>query len=445
MNKLLVVFSDSLIIGYILIPSLFFSYLFLNHLDVTYFIMPFILFYSLSKSGVFLLRGLGIVNNFFRIILIGMFSALLGSFLMILNRCFLNYYFLYDICAILIGLGLSCYPATYLTIKDILIKQNKWPLNNSLLLALPLDFIFILCSRLLIKNYYNYFLIIFFIYLIVILISLFKLKTIFKIEGSQATFIKNTQEYINTLVFILVFLLSLLTRFIMQSPKNFIIPIIITIIIIIIFSLHYKKRKPKYFLPTLWFGGIQSYLIIYTIIFFTVIGNYQMINFAYLLFVAAILLAVSFNIVFNPNIKVKTCIMLIILSSFFILFKKTYLIGLFIVTFLGTIGSIQTQKYYLNDFKIITNEKRFMRYRFLNIGSIVMQALIIILLIILSSVFKYNRLIILINYALHHSDNSLSHIIYISIIINWILIIISGIILLKISKDYNYHNGLHKH
>ena len=435
MKKFFAIIGDSLIIGYLLIPNLLFSYLFYNHRGLNYYIMPFILFYALNKSGLFLLRGLGIINNFFKTVKLGLLSAILGTILMIINTASFDNYLIYDGCAILMGLGLSCYPATYLTIRDQLTIKQKWPLNNSLLLALPLAFLFIVTLKIFIRNYYSSLIWGFLIYLIIIFIFLYKLSIPYE-KNNKKIFIPHTDEPSNVIFFILVFLLAISTKFVIESPHTLLIFIIITVIISIIFFLHFYKDKPYYSLLTLWFGGIRSCLIVYTIINYTVIGQYSKANLAYILFVFSILLAISILKIFKLKINVQKCIIMIIFISILLLFKQTYLIGLCGITIFGTMGSVKNRKYYTNDSQIIKNEKRPLRYRYLNMGSIIMQAIVIIILVIVSAICNNNKFIVLNDYAFHNIGYFLYKTLNIAIIINWLVIILSGLGLLKFEAKY---------
>lgn len=106
---------ETLAEGVMTFPLCVFSALFVQHYGEVDYVMPFVLWYSFQRAGLFFMSCLGTVTNPYRICIREPVLTLIGCLCTLLGA---SHPLWWNVGAALVGLGLSGFPAMYRTVRD---------------------------------------------------------------------------------------------------------------------------------------------------------------------------------------------------------------------------------------------------------------------------------------------------------------------------------------
>ncbi|MDP4145814.1 MAG: hypothetical protein Q8936_15225 [Bacillota bacterium] len=300
MRKLTFV-AFSLAEGAVIIPNLIFVGLIYNHYGNYSYIFPFVLLYAFEKAGIFSIKGFGELLNPYPMVKRLMILTFVGSIFMMAG---IWSHILWDIGAILIGVGLSAYPALFRTIVDIQkelnISTDQKAVNKAYLFLL----VFIAVVISIRHTHYSLIFLLFFIYITLVCLYIWKLEIPDSLIN-QPIFRKkkNSKKYFTASLLILLFALGV--RFLKQTANVYFILLVFLVLCIFIFALNIPQKRSlnKSSLHTLLIGGIRNYLTIYSLIFFTAIGQSTKVMISYALITAGMFISMLFTQKLNNVLK----------------------------------------------------------------------------------------------------------------------------------------------
>lgn len=388
--KKLAFLAASLAEGAVIIPNLIFIGLIQNHYGNYYYIFPFVLLYAFEKAGIFFIKGFGEVLNPYLLLKRLMIPTFIGSIFMMAGT---RYHVLWDIGAILIGVGLSAYSALYRTIVDIQKELNIPTDKNTVAKAYLFLLVFIAVVISIRHTHYNIMFLLFFIYITIICVYIWKLEIPESMVGQQIfrKKKKSTKYFIHSL-FILIFVLSV--RFLKQTANiQFVFPIFI-MLCLLIFALNIPEKRSlnKSSLQILVIGGMRNYLTIYSLIFYTAIGETTKVMISYALIFVGMFISIICSKKINNIFKLKEPFNLYLLGSCFgmivMLVPYCYFIGIIISAFFVTAANKEVTQNIISKENIGIYEKRLVKEKFYGLGAVMQQAILLIVLLVVSFLLK---------------------------------------------------------
>ncbi len=115
--------------GAMTFPVYVFTALFYQHYGETSYIMPFILWYSFHRAGIFFLSCFGTVRNPYKICFFELLGACMGCMLLFFGQ---DHLWCYSAAAVLVGLGTSGYASMFRTARDEMQEKDLADLRGSL-------------------------------------------------------------------------------------------------------------------------------------------------------------------------------------------------------------------------------------------------------------------------------------------------------------------------
>ena len=389
-RTILAAFSEALAEGAVVLPNLMFIGLYYQHYGEIEHVLPFVLLYVSEKAGVFLLSGFGTLKNPRIIWLAGCILADLGFLLLVFGG---TSSMLWNVCAVLIGLGLANFPAMYKTTRDALSERKLWSSKLALILGLVVLEFFIISALLLRNNHMDA--------LVVLMTALMLLSTLHCVllhkhnpYRKEAVFEKNTLQPHQFVYGIIVLLFTFATRLYKQTAGEWLIVCIVAgLLALMIATILLRKRE---FRPwgyrSLWYGAVRNLAIIFSMIYFIAIGDRDELAIAYLM----IGLGVFFGSLVAPMLKKRIregfyepfCMIAACVSSCLMVLPPTvcYMVGTLLTVMFATMGSSASLNLFLKDERYVATERRLVRSRFFSTGALVWQSVMLIALFAISAI-----------------------------------------------------------
>lgn len=436
MKNLSVALGEALAEGAVIIPNVIFAGLIYQHNGNYQFLLPFVLLYSFEKAGVFAIQGFGTVKNPYKILECCLLTAITGIILCIFGT---YYHYLWEIGAILVGIGLSNYTALFRTIRDILKNAGNWNYENALIKGYFILAVIMGFSIFLRHISINIIFIVFLVILLNILIFIHKLDSNSEM-GFQPLFEKQNCAWLNFLPALGMLIFTFFTRTLKQtSDIRYILYVGFGFCILILIGAFLKKLSfHLHSIQTLWFGAVRNFLIIYSLIYFIAVDKSYMVGFSYAMIAIGIMLSITIkrkikllSLKINPEI---ICIGASMISLILLFSSYTYLLGImFCCAFVATGNSFVLQKF-IEDNTFPMLERRIIRSKFYGLGAIIQQAILLSILIVVSWIKNQNGSIALRAYALSNGTIALqSTFLYVKIICI-LFIILSGVYLMYYTR-----------
>ncbi len=376
-------FSEALAEGAVMLPNLMFVGLYYEHYGQIEFVMPFVLLYAFEKAGPFLLSGFGKLKNPYMVWLSGNILALLGCILMLCGE--FNHFF-WNLGAVVIGLGLSCFAPCYRTTRDALREKKIWSVGLSLYigyLILGIYLIIVMSFR-----YVNMIAVISAIFFLVLL-STVQCMLLYKHNPYKdiPVWENKTVRWDQFLLALIILLFTYVIRLYKQTASLGLVLWIIMGMILLVLTVLFTRKNPYrgHSLRTLWYGAERNFVTIFSLIYFMAIGEYGKVTIAYLM----IGVGVSLSKVVSPIMKKKIpqekfesiCIILASVFSCLMLIPNTisYMVGVMLTVVFVAIGNSSSIAEYLKDERFSFEERRLVRSRFYGLGAVVEQAVMMML------------------------------------------------------------------
>ncbi len=433
MKNASIALGEALAEGAVIIPNVIFAGLIYDHYGNYYFLLPFVLLYSYEKAGTFAIQGFGNIKNPYRILECGLLTAILGTFLCIFGNL---YHLLWEIGAILIGVGLSNYTALFRTIRDILKEKGEWNYGKSLTNGYFILGIIMTCSILFRHTLISMVFIVFFIILLIVYVQVHKLKSDSGI-GSMPLFEKTKHAWINFLPAVGMLIVTFFTRLLKQtSDIDYILFMGLALCIFVLIGASLKKLTFRlHSIQTLWFGAIRNFLIIFSLMHFIAVDKSYMVGLSYFMIVLGIMLSMIMKKKlksFLPNSSIETVSFLgSMISLILLLSSHTYLGGIMLCCAFVAIGNSLALQKFTEDTSLPILERRIVRSKFYGLGAVIQQMILLSVLIVVSWIKNQDSSIALKAYSFSIGIDTLQSTFFYTKLICIILIWISGVFLIR--------------
>ena len=277
-TKLELAVISSLSESYTLLPFMIFSSLLAAEASTVNFFVPVVILYSIERACIIGLRGFGEIKNPYRIMKGGICMALFGAVFMLLSYLYKP---LLVPSALLIGVGLSPLRAMFTPLFASLIEEDS-SLKKSKSLGLVLYFVIMSVALVLGKSRVPVVPILFFIYISYILWILLKIDGDRLFDGKKAF----DGEKKNP-VFFLFSILALLSLLILRQYQASGVSVLmwltpVAVMIFIVVELYRHRQYKDYTFQTYWVGGMKSFIMLYSLVYHTSVGNTSMAMMVYL-------------------------------------------------------------------------------------------------------------------------------------------------------------------
>lgn len=432
-KKTAVALGEALAEGAVIIPNIIFSGLLFQHYGQYRFLLPFVLLYSFEKAGPFLLRGFGKLNNPYKVLRYGLLLAILGCCFCLLGEL---HFIFWEIGAVLTGLGLSNYNATFKTIKSLLKEDDQWKEKGSLTkgyIILGIMIVSLLWLR------HAAITVVFALFCFVLLILYFFIHQLEEEQAwqAQATFERVEKSWLHFLPAAGMLLLSFFTRLLKQTADaDYILFIGLALCLFLIVGLFFiPLRFSLKALSTLWFGAARNFLVIYSLIYFIAIDKLYMVGVSYVMIVLSLFLSMLIRSRFKVAIDNRHLLVIYlissIISSLLLLSPTTYFIGILLTcAFIAAGNNLVLQKY-TKDETLPALERRIVRSQFYGLGAIIQQVVLLSTLIAVSWFNGHNSA--LSAYSLSNNISNIEASFFYTKLICLVFIGLTGIILIRLT------------
>lgn len=390
---------------------LLYSSLITGHYGSIIYVLPFIIAYALSKSSLVLFEQIDIVHTPFKALIILSLALLLGSFLGLFHN-----HIAYILSSILIGVAAYSYSSIFNTCKSILLQKNKWPFEksglHSIYWIILLLIIFLITMQISPSASFG-------VFLILSLISLLFSIQLYNIDDTNCFSIsKNKPDHRNILLNCIIFFSFI---FCIVSLREFSSSLILlaSFIILLMFVNHLIKNQSikHYRKITMFVGAIQTYLILFHIIQYTLEKNKLLLISTYILILACLIVAIFLT----SKISFNNLILILIIGITISLIPYGNLIGLILSLFSISCINNQLNIAYQKD---IGNFFRMKKTKDFSFGGLIAQLGLLITKIVIS-IIKFGNLSLLNDYIFRIKHLNINNIFYfINIIFTTVFIII---------------------
>ena len=432
-NKLQLSVLSSLSESYTILPFMIYSALITGSSNIVNFFLPVVVIYSIERACLIGLRGFGEITNPFRILKTGTMIALLGAFMMVFS---FFYQPLLMWSALLIGVGLAPYRAMFIPLFASLIEREPL-LKKSKGIGTIIYLIVMIIVLAFSKLQYPIVPILFLIYIAytfwilthIDCDNLFKCNKAFDVSK-------------NNPIFFLFAILALLTLFILRQYKESSVSILIwlTPLMLIAFILVEISRRRNYMIfsyQTYWLGALKSYLMLFSLIYHSSIGNTSMAMSIYLAISVSSIVSIPIKKILakytSKNSTTNISILLCALLSFLLVVpsKVVNLIGLTLAEAFSNIVSSRIEGMYSTDERHVKLERPLVRIRLQTAGSIISQLVMFFTIYLLGEIGVHHNL--LEAYAAGNPDSSITLLLNITGLICSFILLISAILIIALA------------
>ena len=370
--------------GSVLLPNLIFAGLIYQHYRQMDYLMPFVLLYTFEKAGMFFLHGWGRINNPYTILMVGLMVATGGSICTVFGKIEPG---LWEIGAILIGVGLSAYTPMYLTLRDKMISNESWGLKNEIISGYAGLLLLILLIFGVRHTAIQWAFVTFFTLLVSVTAFVWTLRKR-QPYGKNPPFQSGTFSASNIVLGIVAFLLTLFIRVYKQtSDIRYIVVMFLSYFLLFAVS-EFQRKKPYriHSLRTMWYGSIRNFVTIFSLIFFTAVGRASNVTVAYIMIgfgvAAATVCANKLQRLCVRYDYEKVCVAVVCGSLLLLIvpIDAVYMVGVFLTCMFVACGNRAATKVYLSDIRFRTEDVRLVRAKFYGMGAVFQQGIMLLVL-----------------------------------------------------------------
>ena len=374
-TKLELAVISSLSESYTLLPFMIFSSLLAAEASTVNFFVPVVILYSIERACIIGLRGFGEIKNPYRIMKGGIYMALFGAVFMLLSYLYKP---LLVPSALLIGVGLSPLRAMFTPLFASLIEEDP-SMKKSKSLGLVLYFVIMSVALVLGKSRVPVVPILFFIYISCILWILLKIDGDRLFEGKKAF----DGEKKNP-VFFLFSILALLSLLILRQYQASGVSVLMwltpmAVMVFIVVELYRHRQYKDYTFHTYWVGGMKSFVMLYSLVYHTSVGNTSMAMMVYLAIAFSGIVSDVVRKIMSKKVKENELSNLcLILSSLFVFLltlpsKALNIVGIILSSTFANIVVSLVNVNYMKDQRYKTEERALVKTRLQTAGSIMEQ------------------------------------------------------------------------
>ena len=384
LSTVLASFSEALAEGAVMLPNLMFVGLYAQHDGELGYVLPFVLLYAFQKAGAFLLGGFGRLKNPRLVWLWGNCLAAAGCVAMFFGERSRS---LWDIGAVMIGLGLSGHTAMYRTTRDAIREKGLWHPRASLLLGYLLLGGSMLLMLLMRKSRMDWVIGRLLMLILVSTLHCILLSGQSPYRGAPA-YEKNTVRPDQFAYAVIVLLFTVVIRLFKQTASAWLISGVALGLLLALLAAMLLRRKGfrPWSLRTLWYGAERNFVTVYSLICFLAKGEPGKVTVAYLMIGAGVALSKAAAAPLRKRVPeavferfcmaaacAASCLMLVPLTA-------CYMAGVLLTVLFVSMGNAASLKAYLVDERFPATERRLVRARFYGLGAVVEQAVMLIAL-----------------------------------------------------------------
>lgn len=435
MNKLYYFWGECLAEGSVIIPNIIFSSLIHYRYGNNMIFLPFILMYSFQKAGTFAIQWFGEITNPYPILKYGLYCSLLGS----LICCFGNKYpICWSIGGVLVGIGLSNYASLFRSLRDMLSEQGHYAKNLNLFGGY-----FILVGSICFVSFYSILAYnVIGIFVVFLFMQLAALKGIFTFPlwndalRKKDIFQKKQKRWLEILPFICILFVTFFIRLLKQTshPKNLIYSSLF-LCVLILYGIFIKKKEWKYYsIDTIWLGFVRNFIVIYSLIYFSVLGNISMVGLTYIMLALGIVTSIWIRSSLRQNRSTKkreniyTAGICVGLLCF--LYHPLYFISVYVTALSLSMKNSILLTAFLENPDIPYFERRIVRLKSYNLGAVLQQIVLLTVLLSVSQVLRADQCVVLQSYATFSHSTAFEQIFFDTKLICILLIIFIGMALM---------------
>lgn len=385
-----------------MIPLLIYLDSFSAHQGAFLYVLPFVLFYSFNKTGVFILEAFGTLNNTYRIARLSALCVIFGCALSVFGELDLVFS---DLGASLVGLGTGVFTPMYHTFKEMLKKAGAWAYGRTEVVG-ELIMIAVVVALFLSRGHVGA--VVIAAYMLMCVASLLALRGLPVPEAKMNAplFVPSTHDYRKLIPAALFFAIIFFVRLFKQtaSSMDILAILVATTLVTLVVVLRRTYAAPQIFeYHGVFYSEIIIFAILYELILLIVSGRFTELLVAFVLFLSGSFLAMLIGGRVLPRFDgwsaSNILIMLLMAASVVFLFDATGLIALFLISFLAALGRQRVGRiYHRNNIGSISSlylESQKMS----NIGFIVGQTILVIVMAVVSVMFFHNADAIMSVYA----------------------------------------------
>ena len=366
---------SSLSESYTLLPFMIFSSLLSGEAYTVNFFVPVLILYSIERACIIGLRGFGEINNPYRIMKDGLFMALLGGVLMILSYLYRP---LLVVSALLVGVGLAPMRAMFIPLFSKMVEENP-SLKKGKTLGLIMYLVMMMFVMVLRNNSLPIIPILFLIYLAYIV------WIVLKIDGNgiyqdRKAFDKSKKNPVFFIFGVLALLSLLISRQYQMSGVSVLMWLTpVTVLAFFAIELYRRRKYKDYTFQTYWVGGIKSFIMLYSLVYHTSVGNTSMAMMVYLAIAFSGIVSDVVRKIMTKKMKENELSNLcLILSSLFVFLltlpsKALNIVGIILSSTFANILVSEVNVNYMKDQRYKTEERALVKTRLQTAGSIMEQ------------------------------------------------------------------------
>ena len=413
-------------------PICVFSALFYRHYGEMIYIIPFVLWYTFHRAGVFIISCFGTITNPYKICCLELLSACIGCFILLFKT---EHLWLFSIGAILIGLGTSGYAAMFRTVRDKLQEIGLINFNGSVYAGYGIFLTAILISLYLgINNvkrmtYCLAFMVYGSFFFVVLLWP--------KVPYNDYCMFKKNKIQKQSLLYATSILISTFSlRLYRQTTTKWTLVVLLIAFALMLFGGTKYKQQPyrPHSMRTLWYGAITNYLYVFSLLSFTSSGDSKNLSLAYIMIGLGSTIAAPASKIINKVIspeKFETfCIISAILSSFLMPVPELYMAGISMTSMFISMGGIKSFQLYMSDERFEYEERRLTRSKFFSLGSIIEQIQLLVVITLFSELITKNCVTGIAGYAFKHQNEMNKQVYHLSLIASVILNAATGLLII---------------
>ena len=362
---------SSLSESYMLLPFMIFSALFSGTPFRVSFFIPVVIIYSIERACLIGLRGFGEISNPYRIMRAGLFIALSGAILIIAS-------FLYTpllmISALLVGTGLAPLRAMFIPLFSSLTAADP-SLRKAKGLGTILYFAIMTAALTLGKLTLPVIPVLFLFYIAYSISVIMRLDGDSLFEGRSAFDTSKSSPAFFAFGILALLSLLILRQYQMSGVSVLMWLTPVTVVAFVTIELIRRRHYKDYSFQTYWIGGVKSFIMLYSLVYHTSVGNSSMAMYVYLAIAFSSIVAGPVGKLLKGRLSCNACIMLSSVFAFLLTLpsETMTILGIVLSGLFANIAAAVVGRSYMGDERYVPEERALVRIRIQTTGSIIEQ------------------------------------------------------------------------
>lgn len=382
--------------GSTVIPFLLFSGLAVKQPGTVNFFVPAVVVYTVQRACLVALRGFGSIENPYRIIKNGLWIAFGGAVLVLLSLLHTPLLFLG---ALLTGIGLCPFSSMYVPLRAEL-ARNKAPFKRTGMIGSALYLLMVLLLMFFKKSAFPLVRIVFLLYTAAALYIVCRLDgdAFFSHAPAFDTGRRKPVYFLHAALLLLCLIVLRQYKFSGVSYLIYAAPAAVFISLIVEMARHLNYHD--FVFETYWTGAVKSFLLIFSLVYHTSVGNSSMTALSYL---ALTLGGVLPAFILKPLKKAfpgkacaRVCLLLCALFTFLLAAPAQALnfAGILLAAAFAGVASAEAGREYMQDERHELRERALVKNRISAVGGVASQMLLFITVFLLGKYHTHDNLLL---------------------------------------------------